>query len=156
MNDDTARSYGGRMRQEGLGAGVSVGVPLRMGTHHTITVLSRESGGEYGEGCSVKHPSRMRALEVEARVGDIIHQRVTSPASAGVLERFGVVLGEERIDWGSDADWVVDFGPMGDVTRRGLRSPSASYSPQRGRIVGSSGEEVVGGAVPGVSTTSGD
>ncbi len=153
MNEPTARSYVERGKPENLGDGVNVGVPLRTGSHHTIVLFTRANDGGYVEGYNGKHPSAMDDLELSARVGDIIYQRTTSPASAGVLERYGVVVGERGMDWGSDADWVVDFGPMGDVTRRGLRSPTASVPEHRGRIIAPSGEEAVGGAVEGSGTT---
>lgn len=155
MNDEAARSYVERMNQRDLGAWVNVKVPLAVGSHHTIVVFSRESGGEYSESYSGKHPSGVRGLDLDLRIGDIIYQRVTSPASAQTLERYGAVLRDHHVDWGSDADWVVDFGPMGDVTRRGLRSPSSSIKAQRGRVLTPQGEEAVGGAVPGVGGTSG-
>lgn len=155
MNDEAARLYVERMNQEDIGAWVSARVPLTTGSHHTIVVFSRESDGKYSESFSGKHSAGMRDFELEVRVGDIVYQRVTSPASANVLERYGVVLGDQHIDWGSDADWVVDFGPMGDVTRRGLRSPASSYRAQRGRAIAPSGEEVVGAASQSTGTSGG-
>lgn len=130
MNDEAARLYVERMNQKGLGVPASVKAPLTAGSHHTIVVFSREPGGEYSESYSGKHPAGVRGLDLDLRAGDIVYQRVTSPASAQTLERYGVVLGDDNVDWGVDADWVVDFGPMGDVTRRGLRSPSSSLAPQ--------------------------
>lgn len=156
MNYETARASLRRMDSETLGERVEVGVPVRTGTHHTVALYERGPNGDYRESWRRSHPTRIRDLEIEARVGDVVYQRTTSPASAVVLERYGAVLGDHRIDWGSDADWVVDFGPMGDVTRRGLRSPTASPDIKRGRVTTSDDEEVVGGAVEDVPTTSTD
>lgn len=156
MDYETARAYFGRMKPGALGERVEVGVPMRTGTYHTIALYEWISDEEHQESWREGHPTRVRDLRIEARVGDVVYQRTTSPASAMPLERYGTVLGDHEIDWGSDADWIVDFGPMGDVTRRGLRSPTASPYVKRGRVTASDGEEVVGGAVESVSTTSGD
>ena len=155
MNGEAARLYTERIKQGNLGAWVSVGVPLTTGSYHRVMIYSRGSDGDYEESFSDQHPSRLRELELEVRVGDIIYQRVTSPASANVLERYGVVLGDRHIDWGSDADWIVDFGPMGDVTRRGLRSPASSYRAQQGRTISPAGNEVVGSASQSAGTSGG-
>lgn len=154
MNEETARSYVERRIPKNLGDGVNVGVALRTGSHHTIVLFSRENGGEYVKGYNGKHPSAMRDLEIAARVGDVIYQRATSPASAQVLERYGMVLGSWHIDWGTDSDWVVDFGPMGDVTRRGLRSPTSSPRIKRDRVFSPDGEEATGGATENAGGTS--
>lgn len=136
MNDEAARLYAKRMSTERLGERVSVEVSLATGSHHSIVVFARREDGEYEEGPRDGYASGPRALVLEAGVGDIVYQRTTSPANAEVLERYGVVLGERRTDWGSDADWVVDFGPMGDATRRGLRGPTASAEPRRDGVPG--------------------
>lgn len=155
MNYETARAYARRVSDGSSRERVVVEVPVRTGTHHTIVLFERDSEGNHSESWRDGFPSRMRDVELEARVGDIVYQRTTSPASGDVLERYGVVRGDHDIDWGVDADWVVDFGPMGDVTRRGLRGPSASRPMKRGRTTAAPGKEVVGGAVPGAGSTAG-
>lgn len=155
MDYETAHVYPGHMSPDALGERVEVGVPMRTGTHHTIALYERAPDGEHRESWRGGHPTRMGDLEIEARVGDVLYQRTTSPASAGALERYGMVLGDHEIDWGSDADWVVDFGPMGDATRQGLRSPTASPDVKRGRVTASDGAEVVGGAVEGTESAGG-
>ena len=155
MDQMTAHAQSERVMLQEPGVRVRVGVPLRTGTHHTVALFGPNPSDGYEEVWRERYPSRVRDLEVEAEVGSIVYQRTTSPASAEVLERYGVVLGDGRVDWGSDADWVVDFGPMGDVTRRGLRSPSASFVVQRGRLLSRDGEEAVGGAVEGTESAGG-
>lgn len=155
MDYETARVYLGRVSPEALGERVEVGIPIRTGTHHTIALYGRTLDGEHRESWHRGHPTRMGDLKIEAQVGDVLYQRTTSPASAVPLERYGTVLGDHEIDWGSDADWAVDFGPMGDATRRGLRSPTASPSIKRGRVTTSDGQEAVGGAVEGAESAGG-
>ncbi len=154
MNYETARAYVGRVYPKAPEERVSVTIPISTGTHHTIAVYERTPTGEYGEIWHEEYPSRIRELEIETKIGNIVFQHTTSPASAELLERYGVVVGDHRVDWGSDADWVVDFGPMGEVTRRGLRAPTSSFSVDRSRSVAAHGKETVGGAVEEVSTTS--
>ncbi|AHY47312.1 Hypothetical Protein RradSPS_2029 [Rubrobacter radiotolerans] len=156
MNGDVARAYAASMTSDKGASRVRVSIQLNTGTHHTLALL--ESTGEDGlkEVWRESFPTRMEAVELDAPVGGIVHQRTTSPASAEVLERYGVVLGDGILDWGTDADWVVDFGPVGDATRRGLRSPTASFNVKRGRTFAPSGDEVAGGAVEGTPTTSTD
>ncbi len=155
MDYETACASLARMDPEALGGRVKVGVPIRTGTHHTVALYEQTANGEHRESLRKSQLTSIRDLEIEARVGDVVYQRATSPASAVPLERYGAVLGDHEIDWGSDADWVVDFGPMGDATRRGLRSPTASPDVKRGRVTSSEGEEVVGGAVEGAESAGG-
>lgn len=155
MDYEMACSSLARMDSETLGVRVKVGVPIRTGTHHTIALYEQTASGEHRVSWRKSQLTRVRDLEVEARVGDIVYQRTTSPASATPLERYGTVLGDCQIDWGSDADWVVDFGSMGDATRRGLRSPTASPHVKRGWVTSPDGEEVVGGAVEGAESAGG-
>jgi len=155
MNYETARLYLGGMSPEAFGERVEVGIPLRTGTHHTIALYERTPEGEHRESWREVRPTRIGDLEIEAQIGDVVYQRTTSPASAVPLERYGTVLGDQEIDWGSDADWIVDFGPVGDATRRGLRSPTAFPDINRGRVTASDGEEVVGGAVEGAESAGG-
>lgn len=156
MNDDVARAYAARLAPNAGGTRVRVRIQLNTGTHHTLALLGAATNGGYEEVWREGYPTRMRDVELDAPVGGIVHQRTTSPASAEVLERYGVVVEDGTVDWGSDADWVVDFGPAGDTTRRGLRSPTASIRVKRGRVFAPSGDEVVGGAVEGTPTTSTD
>ncbi len=155
MDYETARVYLGRMSPEALGDWVEVGVPMRTGTHHTIALYKQTPDGEHRESWRGGHPTSITDLEIKAQVGDVVYQRTTSPASAVPLERYGTVLGYHEIDWGSDADWVVDFGPVGDATRRGFRGPTAFPDIKRGRVTSSDGEEVVGGAVEGAESAGG-
>lgn len=155
MNYDTARAYAKRLVPEVRNDRIKVRVPVKTGTHHKVVLLEGTPTGAYEESWRKKCPSAVRDLEIEANVGSIVYQQTTSPASAEPLERYGVVLGNRHIDWGSDADWVVDFGPMGDVTRRGMRSPSSSFRVQRGRVLTPGGDgENVGGAAEGSPGTS--
>ena len=147
MDYKAARAYARRIAPEKLGTRVKVSVPINAGTHHTIALLRRDSNGEYEQDWRGSYPSGVRALQVGAETGSVVYQRTTSPASAEALERYGVVRGDGRVDWGSDADWIVDFGPMGDVTRRGLRSPSSHLRVKPGRVLAPTGEEVAGGTV---------
>lgn len=135
---------------------VSVTIATATGTHHSLTLYERAANGRYEPIWSEGYPSRAGGLRLTAEVGSIVHQRATSPASAEPLERYGVVLPEGRVDWGADVVWEADFGPVGDVTRRGLRSLASSFSVDRGRSVAPHGEEVTGGAVSDASTTSTD
>lgn len=154
MNCEAAQTYAARMDSANVGKRVRVSVPLNTGTHHTVVLLERGSNGEYKESWRARYPSRLSVVEMDAKAGDIVYQRTTSPASADVLERYGVVRGDRDVDWGVDADWVVDFGPMGDVTRRGLRSPSASRDARRDRTTTARGkQDVVGGAVQEAGST---
>lgn len=153
MNREAVAAYIMTMDPAESGGKVRVRVPIHTGTRHTITVYHPTANGVYEAAWRQKHASHVKDLEIEAGIGDIVVQRTISPSSADALERSGVVAGECCIDWGTDADWVVDFGPMGDVTRRGLRSPTASFAADRRRMV-ATGTEVSGGAVEGVSTTS--
>ncbi len=156
MNYKAAHTYARRITPETLGTRVKVAVPVNAGTHHTIIVFGRtQNGGEYEERWRESYPSQVRDLEIDVEIGSIVYQRTTSPASGETLERYGVVCGDRHIDWGSDADWIVDFGPMGDVTRRGLRSPSSYFRVKRERILAPTGEEAVGGAVEEAGHTSG-
>lgn len=155
MDYETAREYLKRMNPEALDERVKVRIPIQTGTYHTITLFKQASNGEYRQSWRRSYSTRVQDLEIEAQVGDIVCQRTTSPASAVLLERYGAVRGDRGIDWGSDADWVVDFGPMGDATRRGLRSPTASPDIKHGRIIAPDGEEVVGGAVEGTESAGG-
>lgn len=154
MNDDVARAYAARLAPNGGGARVRVRIQLNTGTHHTLALLGTAANGGYEEVWREGYPTRMRDVELDAPVGGIVHQRTTSPASAEVLERYGVVVEDGTVDWGADADWVVDFGPVGDTTRRGLRSPTASVRENRGRTFAPSGEAADGGAVEGSGTAS--
>ncbi len=154
MDAKLARVCADHAAREAGNGRIIVGVPLGTGSHHTVALLRRGSDGGYAEAWRESYPTRIGELEVETEVGAILYQKTTSPSSAEVLERYGVVLGELRVDWGSDADWVVDFGPSGDVTRRGLRSPTSSLRMHRGRITSPEGEEVVGGAAEGTRGTS--
>lgn len=154
MDAKYAYDYADRVASEEVDERVMIGVPLRTGTYHTVILLLKDSNGRYAETWRESCRTQIEDFEVEAKVGALVYQRTTSPASAGVLERYGVVIGEGRVDWGSDADWVVDFGPCGDVTRRGLRSPTSSFRVQRGRVLSTEGEEVVGGAAEGTRGTS--
>lgn len=155
MDYETAHKYLKHMSLKALGERVKVRIPIRTGTHHTITLFQQASDGEYLQGWRRSYRTRVQDLEIEAQVGDLVCQGSTSPASAAPLERYGVVTGNHAIDWGSDADWVIDFGPMGDATRRGLRSPTASLDVKRGRIIAPDGEEAVGGAVEGTESAGG-
>ncbi len=155
MDYETARVYLGGMSPEAFGKRVEVGIPLRTGTHHTIALYERTPEGEHRESWREVRPTRIGDLKIEAQIGDVVYQRTTSPASAAPLERYGAILGDHEIDWGSDADWIVDFGPVGDATRRGLRSPTAFPDIKRGRVTASDGEEVVGGAVEGAESAGG-
>ena len=155
MDYETACVYLGDMSLEAFGKRVEVSIPLRTGSYHTIARYERTPDGEHRESWRRGHHTRVVDLEIEARVGDVVYQRTTSPASAVALERYGMVLGDHEIDWGSDADWVVDFGPMGNATRRGLRSPTASPNVKRGRVTSPDGAEVVGGAVEGAESAGG-
>lgn len=155
MDYQTACVYLGGVSPEAFGERVEVGIPLRTGSYHIIARYERTPDGEHRESWREGYPTRVVDLEIEAQIGDVVYQRTTSPASAVLLERYGAVLGNHEIDWGSDADWVVDFGSMGEVTRRGLRSPTASPGVKRGRVTTSDGEEVVGGAVEGAESAGG-
>jgi hypothetical protein len=153
MNYEAAHARARHLHSASPEERVVVEVPVRNGTHHTITLFERTRTGEYEQAWSEKTPTRLAGIEIRARVGDIVYQRSTSPASGDPLERYGVVAGDGHIDWGADADWVVDFGPMGDATRRAPRKP---VSPFRSRLFApSSSEEVVGGAVREAASTSG-
>ncbi len=154
MNAKLALACADRRASEGPAKRVTVGIPLRTGTHHTIALLRRGPDGACAVISREGYGTRFGDLELEAEVGTVVYQRTTSPSSAETLERYGVVSGERRLDWGSDADWVVDFGPSRDVTRRGLRSPTASFQVHRGRVISPEGEEVVGGAAQGTRGTS--
>jgi hypothetical protein len=155
MNYEAAHTYAGRMASETLDTRVKVPVPINTGTHHTIVLFRRSPNGEYEESWRECCPSQVQDLEIDAEIGSIVYQRTTSPASGEILERYGVVCGERHVDWGSDADWVADFGPMGDVTSRGLRSPSSYFRAKRERILAPTGEEAVGGVVEETGHTSG-
>lgn len=152
MNYEAALTYAAHQAPAKAGETVTVSVPINTGTHHTVSILERTSNGEYEETRRDRYPSGPRQVEIVANAGDIIHQRTTSPASADPLERYGVVLDNHHVDWGSDADWVVDFGPMGAVTRR-------KHNPwprvKRGRVITPHGEEAVGGAVQEAGSTAG-
>lgn len=148
MNYETARTYARRIAPETLDTRVKVTVPVNTGTHHTIIIFGRTlNGEEYEESWRESCPSQVQDLEIDAEIGSIVYQRTTSPASGEILERCGVVCGDRYIDWGSDGDWVVDFGSMDDVTRRGLRGPSSYFRAKRARVVAPTGEEAAGGAV---------
>jgi hypothetical protein len=155
MNYEAAYTYVGHIAPKVLDTRVKVAVPTNTGTHHTIVLFRRTSDGEYEESWRESCPSQVRDLEIDAEIGSIVYQRTTSPASGETLERYGVVCGDRCIDWGSDADWIVDFGPMGDVTRRGLRSPSSYFRVKRERILAPTGEEAIGGVMEETGHTSG-
>jgi hypothetical protein len=156
MNYETARTYARRIAPETLDTRVKVTVPVNTGTHHTIIIFGRTpNGGEYEESWRESCPSQVRDLEIDVKLGSIVYQRTISPASGETLERYGVVNSDRHVDWGSDADWVTDFGPVGDVTRQGLRSPSSHSRAKRERILAPTGEEAVGGAVEEAGHTSG-
>lgn len=131
-------------------------VAIDTGTHHKLTLYGGSPDGGYEELWSKVYPSRVSGLQIEATAGSIIHQRALSPASSEPLERYGVILPQGNVDWGTQADWVIDFGPVGTTTRRGLQSSTSSAPVKRGRVFAPHGEEVVGGAVSDASTTSGD
>jgi hypothetical protein len=156
MNYKAAHTYARRIIPETLDTRVKVAVPVNTGTHHTIVIFGRTpNGGEYKERWRESCPSQVRDLEIDAEIGSIVYQRTTSPACGEPLERYGVVNSDRHVDWGSDANWLADFGPVGDVTRRGLRSPFSHSRAKRERIFASTGEEAVGGAVEEAGHTSG-
>ena len=156
MNYEVARTYARRIIPQTLDKRVKVTVPVNTGTHHTIVIFERTpNGGEYEESWRESYPSQVRDLEIDVEIGSIVYQRTTSPGSGETLERYGVVNSARHVDWGSDAEWVPDFGPMGDVTRRGLRSPSSYSRAKRERILAPTEEEAVGGAVEEAGHTSG-
>ena len=156
MNYEAARTYAKRIIPETPDTRVTVAVPVNTGTHHTIAIFGRTpNGGEYEEIWRESCPSQVRDLEIDVEIGSIVYQRTTSPVSGKTLERYGVVSSDRRVDWGPDADWVTDFGPVGDVTRRGLRSPFSHSRAERERIVAPTEEEAVGGAVEEAGHTSG-
>ena len=156
MNYEEAHAYTDRMESEALDTRVRVAVPISTGTHHTIVIFGRTPNGEeYEESWRESCPSQVRDLEIDVEIGSIVYQRTTSPASGKTLERYGVVSSDRRVDWGPDADWVTDFGPVGDVTRRGLRSPISHSRAERERILAPTEEEAVGGAVEEAGHTSG-
>ena len=130
-------------------------VPIDMGTPHTMVLFGRTPNGEYEESWRESYSSQFRNLEIDAEIGNIVYQRTTSPVSGETLERYGMVRGDRHVDWGSDADWIVDFGPMGDVTRRGLCSPPSHFRAMRERILAPTGEEAVRGVVEETDHTSG-
>lgn len=125
------------------GEEVTVSITIATGTYHRLTLYRRASDGSYEQAWSDGYPSRVGGVELEADTGSIIQQRTVSPASADPLERYGVVLPEGKVDWGTEADWGVDFGPVGAVTHPG---PHSLTSPvRRGRVFTPHGDEVVGG-----------
>lgn len=152
MDHETANIYVRQMTPDRIGERAKVGVPLRTGSHHVITLYGRTQDGEYKEVLRQKYSSQYPDLEIDAHTGDIIQQRTTSPAYGGVLERYGVVRGPNFIDWGSDASWPVDFGPIGDTTRRSYRSP---VTPEQRKRINPGGPPVSGGATRGSRGTSG-
>ena len=156
MNYKAAHTYARRITPETLGTRVKVAVPVNAGTHHKIIVFGRtQNGGEYEERWRESYPSQVRDLEIDVEIGSIVYQRTTSPASGEALERYGVVNSNRHVDWGSDANWVTDFGPVGYVTRRGLRSPFSNSRATRERIFAPTEEEAVGGAVEEAGHTAG-
>lgn len=133
-----------------------VKVVLATGTHHRLTLYRKSPEGRYTQDWTEEYPSAVGGMEIEAGAGSIVYQRMVSPAIADPLERYGVILPDGKVDWGTETDRVVDFGPVGVATRRGVNRPAASISAKRGRVFAPHGEEVVGGAVSDASTTSGD
>ena len=86
----------------------------------TIILHERTPNREYRESWRRNYPTQVRPVEIDASVGRIVHQRTTSPASAGVLERIILVynygelgvVGKERRgrEW---RYWATD--PLGRV-----------------------------------------
>ncbi len=87
MDAKLARACADHTASEGITDRVTVGIPLRTGTHHTIALLRRGPDGDYAEISREGYRTRFGDLEVE--VGTIIYQRTTSPSSAETLERYG-------------------------------------------------------------------
>lgn len=143
-----------RARGIETGEKVTVNVTIATGTYNRLTLYGIGSDGRYEQDWSESYPSKVGGVEIEAEAGSILKQRTVSPASAEPLERYGVVLPEGKVDWGTQVDWGVDFGPVGSVTHPGPHSPASPA--RRGRVFAPHGEEVAGGAVSNTSTTSGD
>lgn len=152
MNYEAARLRARNLPAAAIGERVTVSIVARAGTHHILSRFSGGPEGEHEQSWSEKVPARIADVVLEAQVGDIIYQRSISPARAQALERYGVVTAEGHLDWGSDANPTLDFGPMGDVTRR---SPRRALSPFRSRLIAPDGLEAVGGAVRDAGGTSG-
>lgn len=138
------------------GEKVKVGVDLATGTLHRLTLYRKIPNGSYEKSREEGYPSRAGQVELDAEAGNIVHQRTLSPASAEPLDRYGVVLPGGRLDWGTEVGRLVDFGPVGSATRPGFHAPAPAIPVSRGRVFVGKGDEVVGGAVSDVSTTSGD